>query len=59
MQKGVITRFDLRNHEYKDVTHSPIEEFDSASSKDIEKAIGKGIELRIYGASCKFESLRP
>ena len=30
--EGVITRVNLRNHEYRDVTHSPVEEFDSASS---------------------------
>ena len=50
---GVITQVNLRNHEYRDVTHSPVEEFDSASSEDSLDAIGKPNELWMCGTSCR------
>lgn len=57
--EGVITRVNLKNHEYRDVTYSPIEEFDSASSKERENSTGQGKELWICGASSRgFQSER-
>ena len=59
--EGVITRINLKNHEYRDVTHSLVEEFDSASSESIEKVIGKATELWMCGSSCvdlKFEEVK-
>ena len=32
-QESAITRVNLKNHSYRDVTYSPVEEFDSASSE--------------------------
>ena len=59
--EGVITQINLKNHEYRDVTHSLVEEFDSASSESIEKVIGKATELWMCGSSCvdlKFEEVK-
>ena len=50
--EGVITRVNLRNHEYRDVTHSPVEEFDSTSSESLAKVIGKGKQLWMCSPSC-------
>ena len=50
--EGVITRVNLRNHAYRDVTHSPVEEFDSASSESTNQVFGKGKELWMCIPSC-------
>ena len=49
---GVITRINLRNHQYRDVTYSPVEEFDSASSEVSDQIYGRGKELWMCSTSC-------
>ena len=49
---GVTTRVNLQNHQYRDVTYSPMEEFDSTSSKDSNQIYGKGKELWMCSTSC-------
>ena len=49
---GVITRINLRNHQYRDVTYSPVEEFDSASSEVSNQIYGRGKELWMCSTSC-------
>src|SRR5271156_2648216 len=51
--ESVITRVNLRNHSYRDVTRSPVDEFDSASSEPTRKTPSEGREdLWMCGASC-------
>ena len=57
--EGVITRVNLRNHEYRDVTHSPVEEFDSTSSEELNDVIGKPNEIWMCGASNRSIELGP
>lgn len=54
-----VTTVKLRNHEYRDMTHSSVEEFDSTSFEGIEKVFGKGTKLWICETSCRSEILRP
>src|SRR5271156_2854577 len=50
----VITRVNLKTHAYRDVTKSPIDEFDSGSSQDTKATMSEGREdLWMCGASCK------
>ena len=47
-----ITRVNLKNHSYRDVTYSPVEEFDSASSEASQRTLAEGrVDLWICGAS--------
>ena len=55
-----MTRVNLKNHNYRDVTVSPIDEFDSNSSfEEIKDIIGKPIELWMCGASCRSIEIGP
>ena len=49
----------MRNHEYRDVTHSLVEEFDSASSEDSRDVIGKPNKLWMCGNSCRSIEIGP
>ena len=49
----------MRNHEYRDVTHSPVEEFDSASSEDLNDVIGKPNEIWMCGTSSRSIDIGP
>ena len=47
-----ITRVNLKNHSHRDVTHMPMEEFDSASSKNFGSNDEENLEISwICGAS--------
>ena len=49
-----ITRVNLKNHSHRDVTHTPMEEFDSASSENSDSSDEKDQEnLWVCGASRK------
>ena len=49
-----ITRVNLKNHSHRDVTHTPMEEFDSASSENSDSSDEKDHEnLWVCGASRK------
>ena len=51
---SVITRVNLKNHSYRDVTWSPVDEFDSASSEATRVTPSDGREaLWMCGASHK------
>ena len=51
---SVITRVNLKNHSYRDVTRSPVDEFDSASSEATRITVSDGKEeLWMCGASRK------
>lgn len=47
-----ITRVNLKNHSHRDVTYTPMEEFDSASSENSDSADEKE-DLWVCGASQK------
>ena len=49
---GVITRINLQNHQYRDVTYSPVEEFDSALLEVSNQIYGRGKELWMCSTSC-------
>ena len=52
--KSVVTRVNLRSHRYRDVTKSPVEEFDSGSSDETESTLSVDkAGLWICGTSCK------
>ena len=56
--KSVVTQVNLRNHRYRDVTKSPVEEFDSGSSDEMESTLSvEKAGLWICGTSCK--NLKP
>ena len=51
---SIITRVNLKNHSYQDVTRSPVDEFDSASSEATRITVSDGKEeLWMCGASRK------
>ena len=51
-QDHAITRVNLKNHNYRDVTGSPVEEFDSASSKATKRTLSEDrADLWMCGAS--------
>ena len=49
---GVITRVNLQNNQYKDVTYSCVEEFNSTSLEDSSQIYGRGKELWMCSISC-------
>ena len=50
--EGVITRVNLKTHSYRDVTHSPVDEFDSGSSNESGRTLSEGrADLWVCGAS--------
>ena len=50
--EGVITRVNLKTHSYRDVTHSPVDEFDSGSSDESGRTLSEGrADLWVCGAS--------
>ena len=52
--ESIITRVNLKTHRYRDVSKSPVEEFDSGSSKEKEETLSVDkAGLWICGASCK------
>lgn len=52
--EGVVTQVNLKNHIYRDVSKSPIEEFDSNSSDNSEETtFVEKAELWVCGALCK------
>ena len=56
--ESAVTRVNLRNHRYRDVTKSPVEEFDSGSSDEIESTLSVDkAGLWVCGTSCK--NLKP
>ena len=52
---GFITRVILNNHQYKDVTHSIVEELDFTSSEDL--TTGKDAELWMCDILFKLEKI--
>ena len=51
-RESAITRVNLRNHSYRDVTYSPVEEFDSSSLDASQQTLAKErANLWICGAS--------
>ena len=56
--ESAVTRVNLRNHRYRDVTKSPVEEFNSGSSDETESTLSVDkAGLWVCGTSCK--NLKP